>query len=191
MATHLNPERIDLRQLAQSGEALSAEEPLALFARLAGTQEGQEGAGEAAPVRWSAQAEWRRPRPGLEAAAQAPVLWLHLQAQASIGMTCQRCLGPAPQALAADRWFRFVADEATAAAEDEDSDEDVLVFSPAFNLRELIEDELIMAQPLVPMHDACPDPLAAPAADGPAAVPAERPNPFAALARLKKNPDAG
>jgi len=189
MATRLNPERIDLRALAQSGETLSADDALALFPRLAGTQ-----AGTGSGVRWSALAEWRRPMPGLDAAAaaggaaQQPVLWLHLQAQATVDMTCQRCLGPAPQALETDRWFRFVADEATADAEDEDSEEDVLVFSQAFNLRELVEDELIMAQPLVPMHETCPTPLVVRDAAPPAEASAERPHPFAALAQLKKKP---
>jgi uncharacterized protein len=116
------------------------------------------------------------------------VLWLHLQSAATVDMTCQRCLAPAPQALQTDRWFRFVADEATADAEDEDSEEDVLVFSQAFNLRELVEDELIMAQPLVPMHETCPNPLAVPETDAGDEVPAERPHPFAALAQLKKKP---
>jgi uncharacterized protein len=47
-----------------------------------------------------------------------------------------------------------------------------------------VEDELILALPLVPRHDACPQPLAAPAtAEEPLA---ERPNPFAALAALKR-----
>ncbi len=45
------------------------------------------------------------------------------------------------------RSFRFVADEATAEALDEECDEDLLALSREFDLRELIEDELLMACP--------------------------------------------
>jgi len=90
--------------------------------------------------------------------------------------------------LEVDRWFRFVIDEATAAAEDEDSEEDVLALEPRPNLRELVEDELLMELPLVPMHETCPQPvvMAAGAIDGPADAEPQRKNPFAELARLKK-----
>lgn len=182
MATRPLPDRLDLRHLAQSGDTLAGDDPLALFPRLAAE------AADAAPcqVRWSARAEWRRAvaAPGA-LPQQAPVLWLHLSASAELPLVCQRCLTPVVEALAVDRWFRFVADEATADAEDEDSEEDVLVFQPAFNLVELIEDELIMAQPLVPMHDACPTAL--PTSAGPVIEDAPaRPNPFAVLQQIKK-----
>ena len=119
-----------------------------------------------------------------------PSVWLHLQAQLTLPLTCQRCLGPVATPLVVDRWFRFVADETTAAAEDEDSEEDVLALEPRPSLLELIEDELLMELPLVPMHEVCPESPAALA--GAADVPADeapesmRPNPFAGLARLKK-----
>jgi uncharacterized protein len=50
-------------------------------------------------------------------------------------------------------------------------------------LRELIEDELLMALPVVPRHDECPTsvPLASSDDDFEVAS-AEKPNPFAALA---------
>ena len=51
----------------------------------------------------------------------------------------------------------------------------------------LLEDELLMALPLVPMHDECPvlPAFSAGVIDVPGDV-AEKPNPFAALAQLKK-----
>jgi uncharacterized protein len=182
MATRLLPNSLDLRHLAQSGDTVSGEGAMALFPRLA----AEAADAEPRQVRWSARAEWRRAvaAPGM-GAAQPPVLWLHLNASTELPLTCQRCLTPVTESLAVDRWFRFVADEATAAAEDEDSDEDVLVFEPAFNLSDLIEDELIMAQPLVPMHGQCPTVLPTSAGpvieDGPA-----KPNPFAMLQQIKK-----
>ncbi|MDP1159869.1 YceD family protein, partial [Klebsiella variicola] len=54
--------------------------------------------------------------------------------------------------------------------------------------RELIEDELLLALPLVPRHANCPQPL--PGAGEQAEPEAEqRPNPFAALAALKRKGD--
>ncbi|MFC3217232.1 hypothetical protein [Comamonas sp. JC664] len=47
-------------------------------------------------------------------------------------------------------------DEATAAALDDESEEDVLVLAPQIDALELIEDELLMALPMVPMHEVCP-----------------------------------
>ena len=72
----------------------------------------------------------------------------------------------------------------TAAEIDADSEDDVLVLTRALNMHELVEDELILSLPLVPMHETCPRPLVAPAAE--AAEVEERPNPFAALAALKR-----
>jgi uncharacterized protein len=85
--------------------------------------------------------------------------------------------------------FRFVADEATAAAEDDESEEDLLVLMPELNIFELIEDELIMSAPLVPMHETCPTEVPMSAVDEAFEEALEaRPNPFAALAQLKKKP---
>ena len=85
------------------------------------------------------------------------------------------------------RDFRFVASEAIAEQEDEESEEDVLVTSKAFDLLELIEDELLMAAPLVPMHTVCPQPLKLQAVDPEfVELPQDKPNPFAVLQQLKK-----
>ena len=78
---------------------------------------------------------------------------------------------------------------ATAEAQDDESEEDLLVVSREFDLRSLIEDELLMAMPLVPLHDVCPSPIkmAVVDPDFEEAV-AAKPNPFAALAALQKKP---
>jgi uncharacterized protein len=64
----------------------------------------------------------------------------------------------------------------------------VLALSKNLDLRELIEDELLLALPLVPRHEDCPQPLRVGHAPDP--EPDARPNPFAALGALKK-PEAG
>ena len=85
-----------------------------------------------------------------------------------------------------DRHFIFVPDEATAAAMDDDSEDDVLEMSTDFNLLGLIEDEVLMALPLVPRHDVCPTGVIQSAqTDDFNDVAEEKPNPFAALAALK------
>ena len=100
-------------------------------------------------------------------------------------LTCQRCLHPVPTELLIEQDFRFVADEATALAEDDASEEDLLVLEDSFNLQALIEDELLMSLPLVPMHPACLSEQA-PTSKEEAAILAEaKPNPFAVLATLK------
>ena len=115
-------------------------------------------------------------------------VWLRLKVRASFPMECQRCLTPVDVPLEVDREFRFVADEATAEALDDESEEDLLALSREFDLRELIEDELLMVLPVVPKHDECPTvvPMASSDDDFEEAN-AEKTNPFAALAGLRKD----
>src|SRR5690606_41975608 len=118
------------------------------FERLALEAQGRH---DGAYVGWAAEGEL-----GAEPGA-AQQVWLHLQAQLDLPMTCQRCLTPASIPLDVDRSFRFVADEATAEALDDESEEDLLALSRDFALRELLEDELLMELPVVPMHEVCPE----------------------------------
>lgn len=172
-----NPDRLDVLAMARAGGELSATDPLERYARLAESGVPGTVGGE---VVWRVLAELREGR-------ARPVPWLHLQATAALPVACQRCLQPVVVPLEVDRWFRFVSDEATAETEDEDSEEDVLALEPRPSLRELIEDELLMELPLVPMHENCPEPLVAPAQDAPAFVGRdEKPHPFAALGKLKR-----
>ena len=114
-------------------------------------------------------------------------IWLHLTANATLPLTCQRCMAAVQTVLQVDQWYRFVASEDIAMAEDDASVEDLLVLSPQFDLAEVLEDELLMALPLVPMHDLCPElpVFSAGILDASLDV-AAKPNPFAALAQLKK-----
>lgn len=178
MSLSSEPSRLNLLALAQSGQTLTGRTPLTDLARLAADVPVEAVADE--PVVWQAQAELR-PRLGGE-----DQLWLHLSAQARVPLACQRCLAPADQDLEVDQWFRFVESEAAAEAEDDDSEEDLLVMEPQFDLLALIEDELIMTLPLVPMHEQCPEPPVLQTDDVPEP---EKPHPFAALAQLKKPRD--
>jgi len=115
-------------------------------------------------------------------------LWLHLRAQTPAWLTCQRCLQPFTTPLEVDRRLRFVRGEAQAEALDAELEDDVLALSKSLDLRELVEDELLLALPIVPRHGVCPQPLPVPLGESPAPEDAPaRENPFAALQRLKSS----
>ncbi|MFY8125308.1 MAG: YceD family protein [Hydrogenophaga sp.] len=171
-----NPQSLDVRAFTQAGAVIIQDTPLADFDRLA--VEALDG--DWGHVRWRIQGEVRS-----ALGDGKPTHWLHLTAQAALGLTCQRCLTCVVSPLSVDRWFRFVATETQAAAEDDGSEEDVLAWEPRPDVLLLIEDELLMALPLVPMHERCPTPIPMAQQDDPQ-EPKERPHPFAALAQLKK-----
>lgn len=182
-AREFKPRRLDVAAFVDAGEALSLDTPLTDLPRVCEVAHPAARPGEADRVHWEARGSLR-PRAG-----GTPERWLHLSAHATISMECQRCLDPVETPLAFERRFLFVDDEAAAARLDADQDDDVLVLSRSFDLLELVEDELLLALPLVPRHEACPKPpvlsFEADEADEEPEV-EERPNPFAALAALKK-----
>lgn len=175
MKKTFNPQSLDVKAFAKAGLQLEGETPLSQFERLA-----QDCAGEInGQVQWSAQGALVPDASGKES------VWLHIQVQAMVPLTCQRCLSPVPTELELARDFRFVADEDTAIQEDEDSQEDLLVLEPAFDLLALVEDELLMSLPLVPMHQACVGERVPTSKEEEAILSATKPNPFAVLASLK------
>lgn len=174
-----NPRRFDVRSFSESSARLAGTTALVDMARL--SQECHPQGGSVAPVQWEVLGEMRPDSGG------KPSVWLNLMASVHLPVACQRCLGPVEVPLSVHRWFRFVDDEATAEVQDEISEEDVLALEPRPDLLGLIEDELLMELPLVPMHPLCPQPLSGSIAEAP---PEEdglaRPNPFAALAKLRR-----
>lgn len=180
------PRRLDITAFTSDAGQLDGEIALADLPRLRADLHAQADPAQVRPVRWQARGEARPRRGG------TPEHWLHLQVDAVVPLECQRCLQPVDEPLRVDRWFHFVETEALAAELDDDSEDDVLVQSSAFDLQELIEDELLLAQPVVPRHDTCPQPLPLkPDADIDATdedvVPTRPVHPFAALAALKKS----
>lgn len=177
MAKELVARRLDVKRFAEEGATLRGGEPLRVFARLIAETDGR---GADSPVEWWAGGELRNP------GHVNPEVWLHLKAHAQLALTCQRCLAPVDVAVAVERSFRFVADEAMAAAQDEHAEEDVLALDREFDLLELVEDELLMEMPVAPRHDSCPVPVRLTAADEAfdAGAPAPE-NPFAILGKFK------
>lgn len=175
------PTQLDVRAFAQAGDTLSGINSLLNYERLTHDLQGLPVDLADKTVVWAARGEGTAPAGG------KPQAWLHLSVSAQVPMVCQRCLGAFEVPLRVSTRFRFVADEATALAEDDSAEEDLLVLSKQFNLHELIEDELLMALPIVPKHEVCPGvvKLASTDEEFKAAL-TQKPNAFAALGSLKK-----
>jgi uncharacterized protein len=179
MVKDFDPHRLDVRRFAEEAGALAGSAQLRSFGRLVAETEEADAA---RAVRWSARGELRNPQ------HHQPQVWVHLEAEANLPLVCQRCLLPVDVPIAVDRSFRFVPDEATAAAEDDAAEEDLLALSRHFDLLELVEDELLMELPVAPRHEVCPEPVKMSVADAgfeAAEAQAKRENPFAVLGRLK------
>lgn len=177
MENLIAPDRLDIKALAHSGGELAGRDRLWGFKRVVADLpvEAPDGV-----VDWAVRAEWRA-----TAAGQGEA-WLHLRVNAALPLVCQRCLGPVALPIVIDRWFRFVANEDLAEAQDDEAQEDLLVMSREFNLAELIEDELLLDWPVVPRHDICPVPVQLEVVDpGFNAPETARPHPFAVLAKLQ------
>lgn len=180
MNRNFQPERLNLLALASDGQPWAETTLVKDLPRLA---EEAHGLNLEEIVQWQARGELR-PKAGAD-----DEIWLHLSAQVALPLTCQRCLTPVATALTVNQWYRFVATEDIAMAEDDEAEEDLLVMAPQFDLLALLEDELLMAVPLVPMHETCPEAPKFSASD-PAVEAAEaeaKPNPFAVLQQLKKH----
>ena len=168
---------LDIKAFAKAESTLSGRDALAKFERLREETQAQD---EEPQVEWQARGDWHVDAGGQEA------IWLHLNVRVNLLQICQRCMGGAEIPVAVDRSFRFVATEEMAQAQDDESDEDVLVLSREFDLAALIEDELLLAMPLVPLHERCPTEIKLSAEDTDFEAPSgQKPNPFAVLAGLK------
>ncbi|MDP1739893.1 MAG: DUF177 domain-containing protein [Polaromonas sp.] len=179
MSRHLHAQRLNIPAFAQEGQPLIEITPLSNLERLAHELHGLE---PDLSINWRATGELRA------GAGAEDEVWLRLEAKTSLPLTCQRCMGAVATALEIDQWYRFVASEEIAMAEDDQSEEDLLVLAPQFDLLALLEDELLMALPLVPMHETCPVTLVLSAGERELAVQEDaKPHPFAALAQLKKS----
>ncbi len=107
-------------------------------------------------------------------------------------LRCQRCLEPVRYEVNASVELALVWSEDQARALPEHLDP-WLASDEKMVLAELLEEELLLALPLVATHEQCPEPLDNPAAGAGAGAnegsdKPERENPFAVLERLKKGP---
>ena len=177
MEKKLEPQHLDVVTFARDAFSLNGQGVLADWPRLAQELFGSDM--PAGPVVWQLQGRLV-PQPG-----GADQIWLDLKALVNLPMQCQRCLTSVLETVQAERRFQFVADEATAMALDDVVEEDILVISRDFDALALIEDELILSLPLVPLHEECPEAMPMSVADPEFEVAAQRPNPFGVFAGLK------
>lgn len=176
----LGPQALDILALCKAAARLQGQQPLSAMTRLA--------AGFCAAT--DASASWTASGSLLPVTGGESEIWLELQAQADVPLQCQRCLQPMNEALRVQRRFRFVRSEEEALRLDEESDDDVLSLPARLDLLEFVEDELILALPIVPRHGECPTPLPL-LAQAQAQAQEPRPNPFAALAALRGRGGSG
>ena len=101
---------------------------------------------------------------------------LHLHIEAQLPVSCQRCLDEMLVHL--NLTFNYIICNTLPTEIDENDDTDWLEAAPEMNLQALIEDELLLAMPIAPMHDH--DCSKQSMQSG------EKPNPFAVLKGLIK-----
>ena len=167
------PTRLDVTGFAEAAATLHGSDPVVGYARL--SAELAESAPDA-QVAWTAEGESRTGSDG------APVSWLHLHAEATLPFVCQRCLAPFAYPLESSTMLVLGKDDEEADQIEEILDNesiDVIVGSRTCDIRDLLEDEALLALPQVPKHDVCP---ATPMLD---ALKSDKPSPFAGLQNLK------
>ena len=105
-----------------------------------------------------------------------------LSVSGTVQLVCQRCLTPFAYEMDSSTMLVLGKDDEDADAIEEVLDDesiDVIVGSRTTDLRDLIEDEALLALPQVPKHEVCPDTKQLDA------LKAVKPSPFAGLKDLK------
>jgi uncharacterized protein len=109
---------------------------------------------------------------------------LNLSVSGPVHLRCQRCLGPFEFDIDSESVLLLAGDEASAdtlEAQLDDDSVDVVVGSRTMDMAALIEDEALLALPVSPRHEICPDQSALDA------LRKERPDsPFAVLKNLRE-----
>jgi uncharacterized protein len=108
--------------------------------------------------------------------------WLQGKVHAELRLRCERCLGSLPWTVDATLGLYLVASEGAAAGLFEHAE--YVIAGESLEVLELIEDELILALPLVPKHPPGTD-CGDRARQGPVAESGERDSPFAILKKLR------
>jgi uncharacterized protein len=107
---------------------------------------------------------------------------LTLSVAGDVHLVCQRCLSPFSYHIDSSTMLVLGKDDQEADEIEEILDDesiDVIVGSHACDIRELLEDEALLALPQSPKHEVCPDTALLDA------IKSEKVSPFAALKSLK------
>jgi len=136
-----------------------------------------------APVEWTLRG-FQRALGGMR-----PQAMVTLRVHADLRLVCQRCLQEMIQEIDDAAEFRLVVGEPPLTLEELEAEDEALPAEDPVDVLELIEDQIILALPLVPMHAVCPGHQTAgqspPLPD--ASVRVERQHPFANLRELMGN----
>lgn len=168
------PANIDPIRLADQGTRLSGTIPLTRMKRLLTYCRSEEG-----EVRVDLEFS-RDPERNLRT--------VHGTVEAEIETTCERCLEPMTLSLEADVDLLLATHEPGNVEEQEDV---LVVENEPIALSELVENELILAMPMIPMHqpDQCPAAglTGGSGPDGSNKSESGKKSPFAELAKLKRS----
>jgi uncharacterized protein len=106
-----------------------------------------------------------------------------LSVAGTVQLVCQRCLNPFAYEIDSETVLMLGKDDAEADEIEEIIDDesiDVIVGTRTMDVRDLVEDEALLALPQAPKHEVCPDSSALDA------LKTDKPSPFEALKSLKK-----
>lgn len=160
---------IDAFEFCRLKERREGEVAVADLPRLAA-----ESVDKAGTVRWSLQGgNDKQGHPQLELAISG-----------SVQLMCQRCLTPFAFQIQSESVLILAPDEGSADEIDAlvaDESVEVIVGSRNFDVAQLLEDEALLAIPLSPKHETCPDQLVMEAGKE-----AEKLSPFSVLKNLKQ-----
>jgi uncharacterized protein len=162
------PDRVDVARQVQARRLFEGVLPLAAMQRLRGSLASGEG-----EARYSA---------GFDKDALG-VSYLALHVEAGLPLVCQRTLEPFVHEVVLDQRMGVVADESEEAALPPGY-EPLLAPDGEVSIADVIEDELILALPVVPLRPGAPLVWKDPEDTAGEEVP---PNPFAVLGTLKKH----
>lgn len=169
------PPHIDPRKLADRAAILEGEWPLAQFSRLC-----EQLVSDAGSVH--AHLEFGRDEQGL--------IVMRGTLDVEVQMVCQRCLEPATLPVHSEFVYAVLREGASHDSVPKSYDA-LEVGEEPLELIPVVEDELLLALPIVPAHDpdACQHPAGFAAAPEPSVNEVSRSNPFDVLAQLKRDPN--
>lgn len=170
MFTGQLPQYLDPRKYADQGRVIEGQLPVGELSRLQDLEDSLDNPVLVA-LRFSRDQEGRCCIAG--------------EVSAMLSFTCQRCLAPVQYNVSSSVNVAVVWNEEQAKALP-DALDPLIVNEKSLVLSELLEEELILAMPILAVHDICPDVLVESAQeDDPEST--ERENPFAVLASLKRD----
>lgn len=201
MTQPIDLQAFDLFEFCRSGGSLAGEVKARELPRIiAETSDEAPPLAADDPFRYTMQGFVREEAAEPGAAAHKR-LFLDVSVEGRIWLDCQRCLAVYAQPVSTSTRFEIVSSEEEADAAPLDDDEiEVIAGSRRFDLRALIEDEILLSLPVAPKHEVCPtvheslvtgpDGTVESSVEGSAegehgAEEEKRPSPFAALAKLK------